>query len=116
MPIPSTLLDPLSRPLARGEVGVSFLSDAGRREIVQESELKLLDRIFQPGDFCKRRVEDHRSGVVKRVSVRGHVEHVISGEPVEGYKTQADVRFRRDAEIGDYVVHDDWFGQVRIFG
>ncbi|ESK98044.1 isocitrate lyase [Moniliophthora roreri MCA 2997] len=112
IPMPSTLLDPLSRPLNRGEVGVSFLSDAGRREIVQESELKLLDRTFQPGDFCKRHVEDHRSGVVKRVSVRGTVEHVISGEPVEGYKMQEDVRFRCDAEIGDYVVCDDWFGQV----
>ncbi|KAK1228645.1 hypothetical protein PQX77_008239 [Marasmius sp. AFHP31] len=110
--MPSPLMDPLSRPLERGEVGVSFLSEGGRREIIPEIDLKLLDRTLQPGDFCKRSVDDLRSGVIKKARVRGHVEHVISGEPVEGWKTLEDIRFRRDAEIGDYVVYDDWFGQV----
>ncbi|KAL0578614.1 hypothetical protein V5O48_003405 [Marasmius crinis-equi] len=110
--MPSPLLDPLSRALERGEVGVSFLAEGGRREILQESDLKLVDRTLQPGDLCKRSVEDVQSGVVKKARVRGRVEHVISGESVEGWKTTDDIKFRRDAEIGDYVVYDDWFGQV----
>ncbi|KAG7099028.1 hypothetical protein E1B28_000908 [Marasmius oreades] len=112
LPVPSPFIDPLMRHLDRGQVGVSFLSEGGRREVVKESDLKLLDRTLQPGDFCKRSVEDVRSGVIKRARVRGRVEHVISGEGVEGWKTVEDIKFRRDAEIGDYVVYDDWFGQV----
>ncbi|KAF9270048.1 hypothetical protein L218DRAFT_952243 [Marasmius fiardii PR-910] len=112
LPIPSPFVDPLMKHLDRGEVGVSFLSEGGRREVVKESDIKLLDRTLQPGDFCKRSVEDVRSGVIKRAKVRGRVEHVISGEAVDGWKTVEDIKFRRDAEVGDYVVYDDWFGQV----
>ncbi|THV05997.1 hypothetical protein K435DRAFT_744206 [Dendrothele bispora CBS 962.96] len=114
MPIPpaATLADPLMRPLRHGEVGVSWLTEGGRREILPESELHLLDRTLQPGDFCKRSVDDVQSGVVTDLRVRCRVEHVINKEPVEGWKTSSDIYCRSDAEIGDYVICDDWIGQV----
>jgi ubiquitin-conjugating enzyme E2 O len=103
------------RPLQRGEVGVSFLSDGGEREILPESDLRLVDRTIQPGDFCKRSIDDVCSGVVTNVQVKGRVQHVISDEPVEGWRTLDEFESRMDAEIGDYVVYNDWVGQVPIF-
>ena len=102
----------MMRPLQPGEVGVSFLTDGGEREILPEAELRLVDRTIQPGDFCKRTIDDVQSGVVLNVQVKGRIEHVISGEPVEGWKTLDELETRVDAEIGDYVVYDDWIGQV----
>lgn len=103
------------RPLQRGEVGVSFLSEAvDKREILPESELRLLDRTSQPGDFVKRNVDDIQSGVILDVRVKSRLEHVISKEPVDGWKTLEDLNTDRAAEIGDYVVYDDWVGQVRF--
>ncbi|KAG6821345.1 hypothetical protein H0H93_014142, partial [Arthromyces matolae] len=111
--LPQTALtDPMMRPLRPGEVGVSFLVNGGEREILPESELTLIDRSIQPGDFCKRSIDDFQSGVVTNVHVKGRVEHVISGETVEGWKTVDDLETRLDAEIGDYVIHDDWIGQL----
>ncbi|KAG6840353.1 hypothetical protein C0991_007280 [Blastosporella zonata] len=102
----------MMRPLQPGEVGVSFLSDGGEREILPESELILVDRNIHPGDFCKRTIEHMQSGVVTNVHVKGRIEHVISGEPVEGWKTMEDIETKLEADIGDYVVYDDWIGQV----
>jgi len=102
------------RQLHPGEVGVSFLGDAGEREILPENDLRLIDRTFQPGDFCKRNVDDVRSGVVINVRVNGRIEHAISGELV-GWRALGDLESRADAEIGDYVVYDDWIGQVCRF-
>ncbi|KAG6911555.1 hypothetical protein DXG01_011857 [Tephrocybe rancida] len=112
VPPQTALTDPMMRPLRPGEVGVSFLADGGEREILPESELRLVDRSIQPGDFCKRTIDDVQSGVVTNVHVKGRMEHVISGELVEGWKTVEDLETRLDAEIGDYVVYDDWIGQV----
>lgn len=100
------------RPLQPGEVGVSFLTNGGEREIMPESELRLVDRTIQPGDFCKRAIDDSQSGVVTNVRVKGRLDHVISGESVGGWKTLDELQSRTDAEIGDYVVYDDWIGQV----
>lgn len=100
------------RQLQHGEVGVSFLADGGRREILPEADLKLVDRTLQPGDFCKRSIDDVLSGVITNVHVKGRIEHVISGEVVEGWKSLDDLAIRMDAEIGDYVIYDDWVGQV----
>ncbi|KAG6818066.1 hypothetical protein H0H87_009221 [Tephrocybe sp. NHM501043] len=100
------------RPLRPGEVGVSFLADGGEREILPEADLRLVDRTIQTGDFCKRTIDDVQSGVVTNVHVKGRLEHVISGEPVDGWKTLDDLETTLDAEIGDYVVYDDWIGQV----
>jgi len=55
-----------------------------------------------------------RSGVVTRVHVQAQLAHAISGEPVEGWKTSKDLLHKPDGEVGDYVVHDDWIGQVRL--
>jgi len=102
----------MMRQLLPGEVGVSFLGDGGEREILPESGLRLIDRTIPPGDFCKRSIDDVRSGVVLNARVKGRIEHVISGEPIDGWRTLDELESRADAEIGDYVVYDDWIGQV----
>jgi ubiquitin-conjugating enzyme E2 O len=106
--------DPLLRPLKRGEVGVSFSWDHSAREIeiVPESSLELIDRTFQPGDYCKKRINDVRAGVITNVSVKGLFEHVITGERVSGWHTADELEPRREPEGGDYVVYDNWIGQV----
>jgi ubiquitin-conjugating enzyme E2 O len=101
----------MMRQLQPGEVGVSFLN-GGERDILPELDLRLIDRTIPPGDFCKRSIDDVRSGVVIDARVKGRLEHVISGEPVEGWKILEELESRVDAEIGDYVVYDDWIGQV----
>jgi ubiquitin-conjugating enzyme E2 O len=68
---------------------------------------------MQPGDYCKRSIDDMRSGVVLGMSVQGRLAHVISGELVEGWKTMDDLQEKRKAEIGDYVAYNDWIGQAR---
>lgn len=100
------------RPLQPGEVGVSFLTEGGEREILLESDLKLVDRTVQPGDFCKRAIDETQSGIVTDIHVKSRLEHAISREAVEGWKTLDDLMTKVDAEIGDYVVFDDWIGQV----
>lgn len=107
------MVDPLLRPLEQGEVGVSYISHRAHNEICNESQLKLIDRCMQPGDYCKRSIDDMRSGVVLGMSVQGRLAHVISGELVEGWKTMDDLQEKRKAEIGDYVAYNDWIGQVR---
>ncbi|KAJ7092567.1 hypothetical protein C8R44DRAFT_816023 [Mycena epipterygia] len=112
--------DPLMRPLHQGEVGVSFYREepdgTTRREfdrqILPESELVLVDRTFHPGDFCKRSIDDVRSGVVTNAHVNGRCEHVISGERLEDWTTLEQLSDRTYAEVGDYVTYDDWIGQV----
>jgi ubiquitin-conjugating enzyme E2 O len=101
------------RPLQRGEVGVSFFT-SGKREILPESEFRLVDRSFHIGDLCKRSIDDVRSGVVTNVHVKAKLEHAISGAQVDGWKTIDDVRPREQAEIGDFVIYDDWVGQVCV--
>ena len=100
------------RPLERGEVGVSFFP-SGTREILPESEFTLVDRMFQPGDLCKRSIDDVRSGVITSVDVKGRLEHAISGEPVPDWKSMNDIETPADVDIGDYVAYDNWIGQVR---
>lgn len=102
------------RPLVQGEVGVSFVSEGGKREIVRETELRLIDRSFISGDFCKRSVDDAQSGVVRKAIVRTRIEHVISGEPVDGWYTSSDFQPTIHPEMGSYVVYNDWVGQVSI--
>jgi ubiquitin-conjugating enzyme E2 O len=94
--------DPLMRPLKRGEIGVSFFQ-TGAREILPEDDFVLLDRNFQPGDICKRNINDVQSGVVISLKARGRVEHVISHERLEEWVTVHDLEPPTEAEIGDYV-------------
>jgi ubiquitin-conjugating enzyme E2 O len=100
------------RPLEKGEVGVSFFPN-GIREILPEPEFTLVDRMFQPGDLCKRSIDDVRSGVITSVDVKGRLEHAISGEPVPDWKSMNDIETPADVDIGDYVAYDNWIGQVR---
>ncbi|KAI0815073.1 hypothetical protein BC629DRAFT_1469034 [Irpex lacteus] len=115
-PLPEQLaLDPLMRPLKHGEVGVSFFTtsaDTPQREILPESKLELLDRMYQPGDLLKRSIDDVRSGIVTSIDVQARLEHAISHEPIETWKTMDDMEFCIDVDMGDYVVYNDWVGQV----
>ncbi|KAJ6519669.1 hypothetical protein C8R45DRAFT_30290 [Mycena sanguinolenta] len=115
--------DPLMRPLQRGEVGVSFYRDESDtnsqtprhefdRQILPEAELVLVDRTFHRGEFCKRSLDDVRSGVVVSAHVNGKCEHVVSGERIEGWTKLEELSDRTYAEVGDYVVYNDWIGQV----
>lgn len=112
--IPIPLIDPLMRPLTRGEVGVSFLP-GGLREIVLESEYELVDRTFQTGDYCKRSLDDVCSGVVVGTHAQARLVHAISGESVQGWRNVKDIRHAASVNAGDYVVYDDWIGQVSNF-
>lgn len=80
---------------------------------MEESDVLLIDRGMQIGDYCKRSIDDFRSGVVTSVKVKARVAHVINGEVVEGWKTTADLLEKQGGEVGDYVVYDEWLGQVR---
>jgi ubiquitin-conjugating enzyme E2 O len=102
------------RPLERGEVGVSFFP-SGQREILPESEFTLVDRTFRTGDYCKRSVDDVRSGVITSVDVKARLVHAISGVPIEGWKNKEEFDNQTEPEIGDYVVYDDWVGQASVF-
>lgn len=105
------IVDPAERPPNRGEIAISFFPQ-GRRELFPESNFILVDRAFHPGDLCKRKIEDVRSGVVTQVHVEARLEHAISGAPVAGWKTTEDIALRDEVEVGDYVIYDDWVGQV----
>ncbi|EJD03783.1 uncharacterized protein FOMMEDRAFT_139931 [Fomitiporia mediterranea MF3/22] len=107
-------IDPLLRPLNRGEVGVSFYPN-NTREILPESCFKLIDRPMQAGDVCKRRYEDVQSAVVTRAEVKFKLSHAISGAKLEDWKTVDDVKDFDDIAVGDFVVYDDWIGQIQEF-
>ncbi|TCD69895.1 hypothetical protein EIP91_005719 [Steccherinum ochraceum] len=111
-PIPEDeIVDPLLRPLKQGEVGISFYPK-GTREILHESKLRLVDRTYQPGDLLKRSVDDLQAGVVTSIEVTGLLEHTISGEEIPGWKTTSETDCDLEIDMGDYVVYDDWVGQV----
>ncbi|EPQ60517.1 hypothetical protein GLOTRDRAFT_135189 [Gloeophyllum trabeum ATCC 11539] len=111
LPPPTHHPDPLMRPLQRGEVGVSFFPTAAR-EILPEARCALVDRTFVCGDLAKRRVEDVRSAVVVDVDVRFRLRHVVSGEEVRGWRRLSELEWEVDMEVGDYVVCDNWIGQI----
>ncbi|KAJ7596874.1 hypothetical protein C8J56DRAFT_1041125 [Mycena floridula] len=109
----AAIMDPLLRSLNRGEVGVSFLTEGGNREILPESELVLVDRLMQPGDICKKSVDDLRSGIVTDVSVRAILEHAVSREQIPGWWAASDLDFEiKQAEVGEYVTYENWIGQI----
>ncbi|KAH7106773.1 hypothetical protein BKA62DRAFT_631682 [Auriculariales sp. MPI-PUGE-AT-0066] len=103
--------DPLLRPLKRGEIGVSHLP-TGKREIVLEPDFVIVDRSFHVGDVCKRSVNDVRSGIVLRSEVSARLAHAITGvalkDPVPSNKLRPSV----DYFVGDFVLCDNWVGQI----
>ncbi|KAI0758238.1 hypothetical protein C8Q74DRAFT_307926 [Fomes fomentarius] len=104
-------VDPLMRPLVQGEVGVSYFPRPVR-EIISEDKLDLVDRMYQPGDLLKRSVDDVRAGIVTSVTVKGRLDHAISGQAIPGWKTMDEIDTAVDVDMGDYVVCNDWVGQV----
>ncbi|KAH8120020.1 hypothetical protein DFH11DRAFT_1557864 [Phellopilus nigrolimitatus] len=104
--------DPLLRPLKRGEVGVSFYP-TNLREILPESDFKLIDRPMQPGDVCKRRYEDMQSAVVTSVNIKFKGAHAVSGQKWDEWKTVNDIKEINDIAVGDFVAYNDWVGQVQ---
>ncbi|EJF62287.1 hypothetical protein DICSQDRAFT_104652 [Dichomitus squalens LYAD-421 SS1] len=111
IPPPADSADPLMRPLVQGEVGVSYFPRPVR-EIISEDKLALVDRMYQPGDLLKRSVDDVRSGIVTHTTVKGRLDHAISGEAIPGWKTMDEIETAVEVDMGDYVVYNDWVGQV----
>ena len=105
-------MDPLMRPLQRGEVGVSFYPNSSR-DILPESSLKLLDRPLQTGDLCKRRYEDVQAAVVTRVNVRFKLSHAVTGQVLDEWMTMDRIKDNDDIAVGDFVACDDWIGQIQ---
>ncbi|KAI4523174.1 hypothetical protein K525DRAFT_222350 [Schizophyllum commune Loenen D] len=106
-------LDPILRPLKRGEVGVTWLS-TGEHEILPETDFVLSDRLFQLGEFCKASINDVPSAVVTNVNMRIRVAHAVSGEELPGWHT-LDEFAPRPADVGEYLVYNDWVGQIQTF-
>ncbi|KAG8834341.1 hypothetical protein FRC17_009109 [Serendipita sp. 399] len=105
--------DPLMRPLAKGEVGVQD-QFTGVRRIVSDITLKLVDRsLFVRGDICKRtQSEDSQSGVVLNIHVQVQVRHAITNLSVDNWFEKEEFRSHQPLLLGDYVLCDDWIGQV----
>lgn len=65
------------------------------------------------GDVCKRSVNDVRCGIVIDVEVAARLFHAVSGQPVAAPVSHSKLRSSVDYFIGDFVLCDDWVGQVR---
>ncbi len=50
------------------------------------------------------------------VTVKGRLDHAISGQAIPGWKTMDEIDTAVDVDMGDYVVCNDWVGQVRTNG
>ena len=48
----------------------------------------------------------------RSIEVKGRLEHAITGEEIPGWKSKDDVDCYIDVDMGDYVVYNDWVGQV----
>lgn len=48
------------------------------------------------------------------IDVKGRLEHAITSEEIPGWKGKDDIECYIDVDMGDYVVYDDWVGQVRF--
>ncbi|KAG8823512.1 hypothetical protein FRC19_003683 [Serendipita sp. 401] len=108
-----SLDDPLMRPLAKGEVGVQD-QFTGLRRIVSDSTLRLVDRsLFVRGDICKKtRSEDAQSGAVLNVHVQIQVRHAITNMSVDAWFEREEFRPHQSLLLGDYVLCENWIGQV----
>ncbi|CAE6520035.1 unnamed protein product [Rhizoctonia solani] len=109
--IPLNPSDPLELPLKKGEFGITDIEHR-TRHIVPESEYELVDRTFRVGDVCKRGIDDVASAVVLNTRCELRLKHAISGEPVEGWVPGNEVENKPSVMLGDYVVCNDWVGQV----
>ena len=46
--------------------------------------------------------------------MKGRLDHAISGASVQEWKTMDEVEGAVDIDMGDFVVYNDWVGQVRM--
>ena len=51
--------------------------------------------------------------VTRSIDVKGLLQHAISGEEIPGWYTANDLDLYIDVDMGDYVVYNDWIGQVK---
>ncbi|QRW11976.1 ubiquitin-conjugating enzyme [Ceratobasidium sp. AG-Ba] len=103
--------DPLDRPLQKGEFGITDI-ELRSRHIAPESEYELVDRTFRVGDVCKRGIDDVASAVVLDVWCELRLKHAISGVEIPEWIQGDAVEPKPGVMLGDYVVCDDWVGQV----
>lgn len=102
------------KPLKKGEMGVSFFPNH-HREIVSESDYFLVDRLFEPGNACKRSIDSIQSGIITSANTRFLVQHAISGVQVDAWLEISDIQPSSDIGVGDFVTYGDWIGEVRMF-
>nr|XP_031861429.1 uncharacterized protein CI109_003033 [Kwoniella shandongensis]KAA5528501.1 hypothetical protein CI109_003033 [Kwoniella shandongensis] len=108
---PGEEMHPLDRPLKRGEVGISNLSN-GELQIVPESTLRLYQREFIKGDVVKRSLTSPESAVVIDIKSEVRLEHVLSKEKVEGWVEYRKMQNSLLFDARDRVVYDEWIGTV----
>lgn len=46
------------------------------------------------------------------ISVKGRLEHAVSGEILPEWRAGEEVESAVDVDMGDYVLYNDWVGQV----
>jgi ubiquitin-conjugating enzyme E2 O len=68
--------------------------------------------MFGSGDLCKRNVDDIPSGIIASVDCKVMLSHAINDTPVQGWRSLDELEDPKDVELGDFVVHGDWIGQV----
>lgn len=84
----------------------------GDIQVVSELDLELFERSFLKGDFVKHSLEDPESAVVISVSSECRLEHVISGQRLEGFVPWELLKNDVKVEAKDKVVYDEWVGTV----
>lgn len=85
---------------------------SGAHQIVRESDYYLVDRSLQPGDLVKRSVHDVQSGVVLESRVDVKLEHAVSMTQYAPWVSSEELENATEVYVGDYVIYDDWVGQV----
>lgn len=68
--------------------------------------------MFQPGDVCKRDLQSVKAGVIIACETEAKLEHAVTGVPLPGWHHSSELEPANDIFAGDFVVLDDWVGQV----
>lgn len=53
-----------------------------------------------------------RQAACYSIEVKGLLEHAVTNVPLPGWKSRDDIEWYMDSDMGDYVVYNDWVGQV----
>lgn len=79
---------------------------------MSELDLELFERSFLKGDFVKHSLDDPESAVVIDISSECKLEHVISGQRLDGWIPWTALRNDVRVEAKDKVVYDEWIGTI----